>query len=119
MRTVNVLAADEHKLDQLHARQVALPREGDLEGGQGVVRVHDDMHKGVEQHRQVEVTGERVRQDGADDDRNAAVVVRVQEGHLAERAAQQEEPRVQELPVLLNVKHPDGPAETAGKCASG
>mmetsp|Transcript_32900 Transcript_32900/g.57217 ORF Transcript_32900/g.57217 Transcript_32900/m.57217 type:complete len:206 (+) Transcript_32900:474-1091(+) len=92
------LGEDRAELPQLQRRQVGRPPAAEAEGGEEVVRVHQHVHRAVQQDRQVHVPVELEGQDGAHDHVDAGVVEEVQEGHLPEGLAQQEEPRVHEFP---------------------
>lgn len=86
---------DRDELEHLQAGQVLLPPEEALElrshGGEQVVRVHDDVHEGVEQAEEGAVAAGRELDAEPHGHRHAAVVDDVQRGHLARLLAQNEE----------------------------
>ena len=77
---------------------------------------HEHVHERVEEDGEVHVARvAAAREDEPDHDGDGGVVEEVQEGDLAEGVAQDEEPGVAELPVLLGVEHPEGEREVAAQ----
>lgn len=86
---------DGDKLQHLQAGQVLLPPEEPLElgahGGKQVVRVHDNVHKGVEQAEKGAVAAGRELDAEPHGHGHATVVDDVQSGHLAGLLAEHKE----------------------------
>lgn len=86
---------DGDELEHLQRGQVLLPPEEALElgshGGEQVVRVHDDVHEGVEQAEEGAVAAGGELDAEPHRHRHAAVVDHVQGGHLAGLLSQNEE----------------------------
>ena len=76
------------------------------------MQVHEDVDKRVQQGREVEIAP-NIEDEAGSDQGDGRVVVEVQEGDLAERLAQNEDPGVEKLPELLQEEHVDKPAHTA------
>lgn len=71
------------------------------------MRVHEHVDERVQQHGQTVVAAGIHVQEEVGHHCDAAVVVHVQEGHLAVRLAQDEQEGIDELPVLLDVEDVD------------
>lgn len=98
---------DQHELDELQLRQDGSPPALHAQHRAQVVRVHEHVDERVQQHGQTVVAAGIHVQEEVGHHRDAAVVVHVQEGHLAVRLAQDEQEGIDELPVLLDVEDVD------------
>ena len=105
-----VLSEDEKELGQLEVSEVLVPPGLVSEGGNEVVRVHQDVDKGVENSGEVEVASVVIDDIGGDKG-DGGVVVDVEEGDLSEGFPQNEDPGVNELPELLGKEHEHEPAQ--------
>ena len=101
----HVHQSDQNELHQLQLGQVRSPPALEAQDRAQVVSVHQHVHEGVQEHRHTVVTVGVGKEEQTDHDGDAAVVVHMQERHLAVGLAQNENESVQELPVLLDVEH--------------
>ena len=67
--------------------------------------IHQHVNKRVQQHRNAVISSGIVVKEEGNNDSDAAVVIHVEEGHLAVGLAQDEEESVDKLPVLLHVEY--------------
>lgn len=98
---------DQHELDKLQLRQNGSPPALHAQHRTQIVCVHEHVDERVQQHGKTVVASGIHVEEEVGHYRDAAVVVHVQEGHLAVRLAQNEQEGVDELPVLLDVEDVD------------
>lgn len=96
---------NENKLHQLKQREERAPPALDAHDGAQVVRIHQHVYERVQQHRHAVVTRGVKMDEERNHDGDAAVVIHVQEGHLAIGLAEDKQECVDKLPVLLEVEY--------------
>lgn len=101
----HVHQSDQNELHKLQLGQVRSPPALETHDRAQVVSVHQHVHEGVQEHGHAVVSVRIGEEEQTDHDGDAAVMVHMQEGHLAVGLTQNENEGVQELPVLLDVEH--------------
>lgn len=101
----HIRSGDQHELHQLQESEKRSPPALHAKNGAQVVRIHQHVNKRVQQHRNAVISSGVVVKEEGNNDSDAAVVIHVEEGHLAVGFAQDEEEGVNKLPVLLHVEY--------------
>jgi len=103
---VDTLNHVQGELDHLHLSNVLLEPDLNLESGEQVVEVHDNVNSGVQKGTEVSFTTRTVEDDSPPDQQNARVMVNMQKANLTEILLQDHQESVTKLENLGKIKQP-------------
>lgn len=98
---------DDEELDELELGEVRSPPALHLQHTAQVVGIHEHVDEGVGDHKNAVITSRVGHEEETNNSSNTTVVIHVQEGHLTEGLAEDEEEGIEVLPVLLDIVNVD------------